>query len=72
MTELVITKERWEFLVSLVGDELHNRVDNETEYEDQSISQNELDLIESVLKCNIPFEVVESMRKQIKDRNDGK
>ena len=53
-----ITKDRWEFLVSLIGDEIYDRVDNETEYEDQSISQNELDLIESVLKNNVPFEVV--------------
>ena len=67
-----ITKDRWDFLVSLVVDELYDRVDNEAEYEDQSISQNELDLIISILKCNIPFDVVESMRKNIKDRNDGK
>lgn len=55
-----ITKDRWEFLVSLISDELYDRVDNETEYEDQSISQNELDLLMSVLKNNTPFNVVEN------------
>lgn len=68
MTELVITKDRWGFLVSLVVDDLYARVGIEAEYEDQSISQNELDLIESVLKNNTPFEVCESPHEGIENK----
>ena len=62
-----ITKERWESLIQKT-----KHVHNYSKECGADIEDYEIDLILSVLKNNVPFEVVESTRKQIKDRNDGK
>ena len=67
MTNLVITKERWDTLIKKT---LHCHEHMQGLGSD--VQDNEIELIIAVLKCNTPFEVVESVRKQIKDRNDGK
>lgn len=61
-----ITKDRWDTLIK--------KTLNYHEYMQglgSEVKTSEIELIISVLKCNVPFEVVESMRKQVKDRNNG-
>lgn len=67
MTKLLITKERWEALIQKT-----KHVHNYSKECGADIEDYEIDLILSVLKCNVPFEVVESMRQEIKDRSNGK
>lgn len=66
MTEIVITKERWNALIKKT---LHYHEYMQALGSD--VQDNEIELIISVLKNNTPFEVIESMRKQIKDRKNG-
>ena len=70
MTDIPITKDRWDNIIEIVL--LSVQTMNYQLKSEHIIDGLEIKMIESVLKKNTPFEVVESMRKQIKDRNDGK
>ena len=67
MTNLVITKERWEWILWEINDIVMADIQNEM----TELTVNDLKLVASVLKNNVPFEVIESMRQEIKDKSNG-
>ena len=67
MAELLITKDRWDKLVYVTERGL-NGCRYALEEDLWEFSSEERMLLITVLKNNVPFEVIESMRKNIKDK----
>lgn len=70
MTEVVITKERWDKLLFVAEQALNGSI-YAIEEDLWEFSSEERMLLINVLKNNTPFEVIESMRKNIKDKSNG-
>lgn len=64
MTELVITKERWEWIIWEISDIVMADIQNEM----TELTVDDLKLVASVLKSNIPFEVTENKPFNIEDK----
>ena len=62
-----ITKDRWEWIIWEINDIVMADIQNEM----TELTVDDLRLVASVLKGNVPFEVIESMRKNIKDKSNG-
>ena len=56
MTEIVITKDRWEWIIWEINDIVMADIQNEM----TELTVDDLKLVASVLKNNTPFEVIEN------------
>ena len=65
-----ITKDRWDKMLFVVEQALNGGI-YAIEEDLWEFSAEERMLLINVLKNNIPFEVIESMRKNIKDNSNG-